>query len=116
MAHAAQPTSVVPGRSVLPALALGSFITTLTFAAPAPFLTDISEDFAVGVPLLGQITAAMLILSAPLALVAGPLADRYGSRRLILLGLAATTACLLVFGLAPVFPVLFLASVAGCRQ
>ena len=113
MAHALQPTTTVPGRLVLPALGLGSFITTLTFAAPGPFLTDISRDLNVGVPLLGQVTAGMLILGAPLGLVAGPIADRYGSRRLILLGLAATTACLLIFGLAPIFPVLFLASMAG---
>jgi len=113
MARPAEPTSIAPGRRVLPALALGSFITTLTFAAPAPFLTDISQDLDVGVPLLGQVTAAMLILSAPLGLVAGPLADRYGSRRLIVLGLAASTTCLLIFGLAPFFAALFLASVAG---
>jgi DHA1 family inner membrane transport protein len=113
MAHAVQPTTAAPGRLVLPALALGSFITTLTFAAPAPFLTDISRDLDVGVPLLGQVTAAMLILGAPLGLVAGPIADRYGPRRLILLGLAATSVCLLVFGLAPIFPMLFLASIAG---
>jgi DHA1 family multidrug resistance protein-like MFS transporter len=41
------------------------------------------------------------------------LADRYGSRRLILLGLAASAVCLLVFGLATVFPMVFIASVAG---
>ena len=113
MAHAIPPTTTAPGRLVLPALGLGSFITTLMFAAPAPFLPDISHDLDVGVPLLGQVTAAMLILGAPLGLVAGPIADRYGSRRLIVLGLTGTTACLLIFGLAPIFPVLFLASVAG---
>ncbi len=64
-------------------------------------------------PLLGQVTAVMLILSAPLGLVAGPVADRYGSRRLILLGLAAAAACLFIFGLTPVFAALFLASIAG---
>nr|MBA3378166.1 MFS transporter [Chloroflexia bacterium] len=113
MAHAIQPAITVPGRMVLPALGLGSFITTLTFAAPAPFLPDIARDLDVGVPLLGQVTAAMLILGAPLGLVAGPIADRYGSRRLILLGLAAATACLLIFGFAPIFPMLFMASIAG---
>ena len=113
MVRAIESTSTMPGRMVLPALALGSFITTLTFAASAPFLTDISRDLDVGVPLLGQIAATMLIVSAPLGLVAGPLADRYGPRRLILLGLAAAAACLLLFGTAPSFWVLFVAASVG---
>jgi DHA1 family inner membrane transport protein len=98
---------------VLPALGLGSFVTMLTLSAPAPFLPDISRELGVSVSLLGQITAAMLILSAPLGLIAGPLADRYGSRRLLLVGLAAAAVCLLTFGLATVFPVLFIASATG---
>ena len=68
MSLAVQPTTTAPGRMVLPALGLGSFITVLTFSAPAPFLPDISCEFDVSVPLLGQVTAAMLILSAPLGL------------------------------------------------
>ena len=113
MASIALPAATAPGRWVLPALGLGSFISLLAVSAPAPFLPDIASELGVSVPLLGQVTAAMLILSAPLGLVAGPLADRYGSRRLILLGLAASAVCLLVFGLATVFPMLFIASVAG---
>jgi predicted MFS family arabinose efflux permease len=113
MADTALPAATDPGPWVLPALGLGSFISLLSLSAPAPFLPDIASELGVGVPLLGQVTAAMLILSAPLGLVAGPLADRYGSRRLILLGLAASAVCLLVFGLATVFPMLFIASVAG---
>ena len=113
MASTVLPAASPPGRWVLLALGLGSFISLLSVSAPAPFLPDIASELGVSVPLLGQVTAAMLILSAPLGLVAGPLADRYGSRRLILLGLAAAAVCLLVFGLATVFPMLFIASVAG---
>jgi predicted MFS family arabinose efflux permease len=113
LAHATQPTTTSPGRLVVPALSLGSFITTLMFAAPAPFLTDIARDLDVGVSLVGQVTAAMLILAAPLGLVTGPIADVYGARHLIVLGLCGTTACLLIFGFAPIFPVLFVASIAG---
>jgi predicted MFS family arabinose efflux permease len=113
MTDTARPTAAAPGPWVLLALCPGSFISLLSVSAPAPFLSDIASELGVGVPLVGQVTAAMLILSAPLGLVAGPLADRYGSRRLILLGLAATTVSLLVFGLAAVFPLLFIASIAG---
>jgi predicted MFS family arabinose efflux permease len=113
MTHAVQPASVMPGRMVLPALSLGSFIAMLTFGAPAPFLPDISRELGVSVPVLGQVTTSMLVLSAPLGLVAGPAADHFGARRLMLPGLAAAAACLLIFGLAPIFPILFLASIAG---
>lgn len=113
MARAIQPSVATPGRLVLPALCLGSFITTLNFAAPAPFLPAMSDDLDVSVALLGQITAAMMILSAVLALIVGPVADRYGPRRFILAGLVATAVSLFDFGLAPVFSVLFIASIAG---
>jgi len=113
MAQALDAIPATPGRMVLPALALGSFITTLMFSASAPFLTDISRDLDVGVPLLGQVTTIMLVSSAPLGLVAGPLADRYGSRRFIVAGLAAAAACLLLTGSAPALPLLFLASAVG---
>src|SRR5215203_1565409 len=109
--------SAVPataGRDrVLPALCLGSFVATLTFAAPSPLLADMAQDLGVGVPLLGQVVTGMLLLSALLALVTGPLADRHGHRPLILFGLMAATICLLTFGLAPIFAVLFIASVFG---
>src|SRR4051794_37868096 len=86
---------------VLPALCLGSFVASLTYLAPSPLFADMAQDLGVGVPLLGQVVTGMLILSAPLALVTGPLADRHGHRPLILIGLLAATICLLTFGLAP---------------
>ena len=100
-------------RRVLPALCLGMFVAMLTFVALAPFFPAIARDLDVGVPLLGQVVAAMLLISAALGLVAGPLADRYGQRRLIVLGLVSAAVCLLAFGLAPVFPVLLVGALAG---
>ena len=100
-------------RRVLPALCVSTFLASVTFIAPAPFFPAMARDLGVGVPLLGQIVAAMLLLSALLGLIAGPLADRYGHRLLIVLGLAATAVCLLIFGMAPVFPILFVAALAG---
>ena len=100
-------------RRVLPALCLATFVGVLTFVAPAPVVAAEARGEGVGVPLLGQVVAAMLLLSALLGLVAGPLADRYGHRRLIVLGLSAAAACLLGFGFAPAFPVLLVAALAG---
>ncbi len=98
---------------VLPALCLGSFVASLTYLAPSPLFADMAEDLGVGVPLLGQVVTGMLLLSAPLALITGPLADRHGHRPMILIGLLAATICLFTFGLAPVFAVLFAASLFG---
>ena len=64
MARALDPSAMAaPGRMVLPALCLGSFITTLAFVAPAPFLPAMSDDLGISVALLGQITTVMMVLS-----------------------------------------------------
>jgi MFS transporter, DHA1 family, inner membrane transport protein len=101
------------GRLTVPGLCLGSFVTVLTFAAPAPFFTVMARDLHTTVPLLGQVSAAMLVMSAALGLLIGPLADRYGHRRLILFGLMAAAATQLVYGVTPTFQILFLASITG---
>jgi MFS transporter, DHA1 family, inner membrane transport protein len=113
----APDSSAVPARAgrdrVLPALCLGSFVASLTFVAPSPMFPEMAQDLGVSVSLLGQFVTGMLLLSAPLALVTGPLADRHGHRRLILFGLVAAAACLFTLGLAPIFAVLLLASLFG---
>ena len=101
------------GRRTLAALGFGTFVAALVFVVPPIFFPVMADDLRVGVPLLGQVMTAMLGLSVGLGLVIGPLSDRSGYRRLILAGLAASAVCLLVFGLAPVFTLLLLASVAG---
>ena len=98
---------------VLIALGGGAFLAQLVFLAPTPFFPQMARDLQVSVPLLGQVMSAMLLLSAVLGLVIGPLADRSGYRHLILVGLVAACATLLTFGLAPTFLVLMLASITG---
>ena len=83
------------------------------FVIPPLFFPQMASELQVGVPLLGQIMSAMLGLSVVLGLVIGPLSDRSGYRRLIVVGLVASAICFLVFGLAPAFLLLLLASVAG---
>jgi predicted MFS family arabinose efflux permease len=55
---------------------MATFLASITFIAPAPFFPAMARDLGVGVPLLGQVVAVMLLLSALLGLIAGPLADR----------------------------------------
>ena len=114
--EAARIAPVLAGASglrVLVALGFGTFVTALLFIVPTPFFPQMARDLQVSVPLLGQVMTAMLLLSALFGLVVGPLADRSGHRLLILIGLVAAAVCLLDFGLAPTFPVLLIASVAG---
>lgn len=100
-------------KRMLAALCLGAFVALLTFVAPAPFFPDMSRDLDASVPLLGQVVAAMLVISTLSGLVAGPMADRYGHRQLIILGLCSAFVCFLAFGLATTFPALLLAALAG---
>jgi predicted MFS family arabinose efflux permease len=100
-------------RRTLVALGFGTFVAALVFVIPPIFFPVMADDLRVSVPLLGQIMTAMLGLSVAFGLVIGPLADRSGYRRLILAGLIGSAVCLLVFGLAPAFVLLLLASVAG---
>lgn len=110
--QAPRPITNTERRSLV-ALGLGTFVGALVFIIPPLFFTDLSRDLHVGVPLLGQIMSAMLLLSVVLGLVIGPLADRSGFRLLIVSGLVAVAICLLIFGLAPAFLILLLASAAG---
>jgi predicted MFS family arabinose efflux permease len=98
---------------VLTALCSGTFVASLLTIALPPFFPSIARDLRVDVPLLGQSMTAMLLLSALFGLLLGPLSDRSGYRRLILIGLAAAVVALLTIGLAPTFIVLMLASTTG---
>lgn len=51
-----------------------------------PFLSSIAEEFDSSVAMIGQAITISLIGGAIVGLVAGPLADHYGQRRLIILG------------------------------
>lgn len=100
-------------RTVLFALCLTAFMAALNFFATTPFFPDISEDLGVSVPVLGQVATLMILISAVAGLVVGPLADRYGFRMLLTLGVIAVGVTLVGIGLSPSLPVLFVFSVTG---
>jgi len=77
------------GPVVVVSIAVASFTTILSQSAFSPFLPLISETLGVSVALLGQAPAASMLLAGLLGLAAGPLADRYGQRRALLVGLVA---------------------------
>ena len=60
--------------------------------AMSPFLIPIATELHVTVALLGQIPAVATAAAAALGLVVGPLADHFGHRRTMLVGLLALVA------------------------
>jgi MFS transporter, DHA1 family, inner membrane transport protein len=100
-------------RTIIAALAMSSFLGTLNNAALNPFLPDVAADLSSSVPVLGQTVTVMFVLSAILGLVAGPLADHYGHRRLLLIGMAALVVNAIGTALAPNFALLFTVRLTG---
>src|SRR4028119_1258465 len=66
-----------------------SFIGTLNLMAISPFLVDIADDLDSSVALLGQTSTATIFFGALVGLIAGPLADHYGHRRVLIVGFIA---------------------------
>ena len=101
------------GGGLIAALALANFVGMLGAAAYGPFLPVMAAAFGVGIPLLGQLPAASMLLAAALGLVVGPLADAHGHRRTLVVGLLAVAVSTLGTGLAPTFGWLLAAILVG---
>jgi MFS transporter, DHA1 family, inner membrane transport protein len=84
-------TTLTPhaNRWVLPGLVVATFLSLLHYLAFSPLLPAIAADLRVEVGQLGQMPAAIGLVAAMVGLLAGPLADRYGVRRTMLLGVLA---------------------------
>src|SRR5687768_12240285 len=90
---------------MLAVLCATAFVGILNSIAIGPFLPSLADEFGVSVSLLGQIPALTMLGGALLGLAVGPLADHYGYRRALALGLFAAVASALSIALAasPVF-------------
>jgi predicted MFS family arabinose efflux permease len=107
-----QRTPATDGR-ILAALCVAAFLASLNFFATTPFYPPMARDLHTTIPLLGQVVTLTVLLSAGLGLVVGPLADRYGYRWPLVIGLLAIAVNLAGTGLASAYPVLLGLSVAG---
>jgi MFS transporter, DHA1 family, inner membrane transport protein len=105
-----RPTSTA---SLVPALTVAAFVNHLNVIAWNPFLPFIAEAHGIGIAILGQLPALLLVLSAVLGLVIGPLADSYGYRPTMVLSLVAVAASSLATGLSTMLPLLVLAALLG---
>lgn len=79
-------------NGLLLAVSLAPFVALLNVFALSPFLPAISSELGVSIPLLGQVPAATMLLAAFLAVGLGPLADRFGHRRTLVVGIFAAAA------------------------
>jgi predicted MFS family arabinose efflux permease len=98
---------------VIAALCVASFLAALNFFGTAPFYPDIARDLDTTVPLVGQVTTMMILISTVLGLAVGPIADRYGYRLLLVIGVAAVGVNLIGIGLSPSYFVMLGLSVCG---
>jgi DHA1 family inner membrane transport protein len=114
-AHPAAGSSAATLGRIQILLCLSAFLAALNYFAPTPYYPQMAHDLQTTVPLLGQVVTLMALISAGLGLLAGPLADRYGYRWPLVVGLLAIAVGLLGTGLAPTYPVLLgLGVVMGC--
>lgn len=106
-------SSVREGRRVVAALCVTSFMATLMYASLSPFFAEIGRDLGTSIPALGQVVTVRLVLSAGLAILAGPLADRYGYRRTLLVGMGGLALTFLGVSISQSYWMLLLTSIPG---
>ena len=101
------------GGLILLAICPASFIAVLNSYALGPFFPQVASELGTSVALLGQVPALLNAAAAVLGLAMGPLADRFGTRLMLLAGTAAAAGGALSTGLAPTFELLLLAAIFG---
>jgi predicted MFS family arabinose efflux permease len=97
----------------LTSLGLAASLGYVSGVALSPFLVAIAGALGTSVPLVGQVPALTQALSAALGLAVGPLADRVGYRRILLVGMLTLVAGSAGIALATSYAVLLLASAIG---
>src|SRR6476469_1246262 len=89
------------GRWVLAATVLGSGIASLDATVVGIALPAIGRDFGVGVDALQWVSNAYTLTLAGLLLLGGTLGDRYGRRRVFVIGVIWFAVASVLCGLAP---------------
>jgi predicted MFS family arabinose efflux permease len=105
--------AVAPARAFVPSLTAAVFVALLGTLVFGPFLPFIARDLEVSVALAGQVQAQMMLLAVVLGLIVGPLADRDGCRRMLLLGLFSVALSAAALALATSWPAFLLLASIG---
>jgi EmrB/QacA subfamily drug resistance transporter len=98
-----------PGRWVLAATVIGSAIASIDATVVGIALPAIGRDFHTGLATLQWVVTAYTLTLAGLLLVAGAFGDRYGRRRVFVIGVIWFALASILCGLAPNAPVLIAA-------
>jgi DHA2 family multidrug resistance protein-like MFS transporter len=98
---------------VLSALILVAAVANLNLAVANVALPDIGKDFNAGQTTLNLVAVGYSLGLATSVLYLGALGDRYGRKRMLLLGMGLTIPASLLAGFAPSIGVLFVARVIG---
>ena len=93
--------SSAPGRWVLAAAVLGSAVAAIDSTVVGIALPAIGRNFALPVSSLQWVVTSYLVALAGLLLVGGALGDRYGRRRIFVVGVVWFALSSLVCALAP---------------
>ncbi|ADP84975.1 DHA2 family efflux MFS transporter permease subunit [Pseudofrankia inefficax] len=93
--------SSAPGRWVLIATVLGSGLAAIDATAVGVALPSIGRDFGTGLASLQWVVTAYTLTLAGLLLVGGSLGDRYGRRKVFVIGVVWFATASLLCGLAP---------------
>jgi DHA1 family inner membrane transport protein len=102
-----------PGSWVVRAPTAAVFTSSTFWLALSPFLPSLARDLDTSLALLGQVPALLTLLAALLGPVVGPIADRTGYRRVLLVGLLGVALASLATALAPAYPLLLVAALFG---
>jgi MFS transporter, DHA1 family, inner membrane transport protein len=91
------------GILVLVILCLAMFTSGMNAIGLQPFLVDIGADLDTSVPAVGQAVTITLLMSALSGLIAGPVADHFGHRRLMIGGALILAVSAAGTALAPTY-------------
>ncbi|CAN5707101.1 MFS transporter [soil metagenome] len=100
----------LPFSVVLAVAMSASSFPGFAFGALGPFLLD---DFDLSRSRLGLLTTLFFAVGGILSLVAGPMVDRFGGRRVMLGGFGIISLALLAMAGAPSYPTLLIAAAFG---
>lgn len=78
-----------------------------------PFVSPMAGDLGVSVALIGQVVTLAALIAAIAGLFTGPVADHYGHRRSIVIGLQLIAASAFIIGVAPNLAVMALGGIIG---